>query len=126
MSQQTPLNNTVYGTILPNGTLSTEFDIQGYSLIGLQVLDSSVNGTLGFMVSDKTDTPALITPSGGAAGVYRVLYNNVGVPVSVTAPSGQFAISSDALTPLKGYQFIRVSSSAQTNGVSLMLSLKAE
>jgi hypothetical protein len=126
MSLQTPLYNTIYGTILPGGTLSTPFNIQGYSLLGLQALDSSVNGTLGFMVSDKTDVPDEITPPLSPAGVYRTLYTGAGVPVAVTAPSGQFAISSDALTPLKGYQFIRVTSTAQTNGLSLVLSLKAE
>lgn len=117
MSLQTPLYNTYQGTILPTGTLSSEFNVQGYSLMGLQALDTSVNGTLGFMVSDKNDEHG---------GVYRTLYNGLGVPVAVTAPSGQFAISSDALTPLKGYQFIRVSSTAQTAGLSLILSVKAE
>ncbi len=123
MSLQTPLFNQVQGTILPNGTLSSQFDVQGYSLMGLQSLSNSVNGTLGFMVSTEGDTP---NPPGSASTPYRTLYNGAGVPYTITAPSGQFAISSDALTPLKGYQFIRVSSTAQTNGLSLVLTLKAE
>jgi hypothetical protein len=114
---QTPSINQVVGTILAAGTLSSEFNLQGYSLLGLQATSSSVNGTLGFMVSDKPDANG---------GVYRTLYNAVGVPVAVTAPSGQWGISSDALTPLKGYQYIRVSSTAQTTGLALKLSLKAE
>ena len=126
MSLQTPLYNTVYGTILTNGTLSNTINLQGYSLAGIQALGSSVNGTLGFLVSDKTDVPSEIVPPLAPAGVFRTLYTGAGVPVTVTAPSGQFAISSDALTPLKGYQFIRVTSTAQTNGLLLMLSLKAE
>lgn len=126
MSLQTPLYNTVYGTILAAGTLSSEINLQGYGIVGIQALSSSVNGTLGFMVSDKTDTPAQIVPPGSPAGVYRTLYNNAGVPVSVTAPSGQFAIGSDQLSALRGYQFIRISSTAQTLGIAFALSLKAE
>lgn len=114
---QTPASNQFAGTILAAGTLSSEFNLQGYGLLGLQATSSSVNGTLGFMVSDKPDA---------LGGVYRTLYGAAGVPVTVTAPSGQWGISSDALTPLKGYQYIRVSSTAQTLGLSLMLSLKAE
>lgn len=114
---QTPLYNTVYGTILATGTLSSEFNVQGYGLLGLQSLSSSVNGTLGFMVSDKSDANG---------GVYRPLYGALGVPVAATAPSGQWALSSDVLTPLKAYQYIRVSSTAQTNGLALMLTLKSE
>lgn len=113
----TPSFNQVTGTILATGTLSSEFNMQGYTLSGLQALDASVNGTLGFMVSDKGDA---------SGGIYRTLYGAAGVPVAVTAPSGQFAISGDALTPLKGYQYIRVSSTAQTNGLALMLTLKSE
>lgn len=126
MGLQTPLYNTVYGTILAAGTLTETFNLQGYSLAGIQALDSSVNGTLSFLVSDKTDVPAEIVPPNAPAGVFRTLYTGAGVPVTVTAPVGQFAISSDALTPLKGYQFIRITSTAQTNGLALMLSLKAE
>lgn len=117
MSQQTPLNNQYIGTILAAGTLSSEFNIAGYGILGLQATTSSVNGTLGFMVSNKGDADG---------GVYRPLYNNLGVAISATAPSGQFAISGDALAALRPYQFIRVSSTAQTNGLALILTVKAE
>jgi hypothetical protein len=113
----TPSTNQVTGTILATGTLSSEFNLMGYNLVGIQALGASVNGTLGFMVSDKPDA---------SGGVYRTLYGPTGTPVTITAPSGQFALSSDALTPLNGYQYIRVSSSAQTNGLALRLSLKSE
>lgn len=126
MSLQTPLYNTIYGTIAAGGTLTGTFNLQGYSLAGIQALDASVNGTLNFLVSDKTDVSAEIVPPLAPAGVFRTLYTGAGVPVAVTAPSGQFAISSDALTPLKGYQFVRITSTAQTNGLAIMLSLKAE
>lgn len=126
MGLQTPLTNTIYGTILAGGTLSSAFNIQGFALVGLQVLSNSVNGTLGFMVSDKTDVPGEIVPPNFAAGTYRTLYNNAGAAIAITAPAGQFAISSEYLLPIKGYQFVRISSTAQTNGLSLMLSLKAE
>jgi hypothetical protein len=114
---QTPLNNQIIGTINAAGTLSSEFNIQGYPLLGLIALSNSVNGTLGFMVSDKPDAQG---------GVYRVLYNNAGAAIAITAPSGQFAISSEYLLPLAGYQYVRVSSSAQTTGLSLTLTLKSD
>ncbi len=117
MGLQTPLTNQYIGTILANATLSSEFNVEGYTHFGLQATSSSINGTLGFMVSDKPDA---------AGGVYRTLYNNLGVAVSATAPSGQFAIGGDALSQLKGYQYIRVSSTAQTNGLALVLTMKAE
>ena len=124
MSLQTPLNNTVNGTILAAGTLTSEMNIQGYSLLGMIATTDSVNGTLGFQVSDK---PTIPTSPDQTPGVYRTLYTNLGVPVAVTAPSGTFAISSDALTPLKGYQYVKVlSNPAQTNGLAITLILKTE
>lgn len=123
MSLQTPLNNTIYGTILATGTLSSQFDLQGYVLGGLIALTNSVNGTLGFMVSDLPDTPA---QPGFPAGVYRDLYKNDGTTVQITAPSGQFAISSEYLLPLVGYRYVRVKTTAQTTGLSLVLVLKTD
>ncbi len=117
MSLQTPLTNTIYGTILATGTLSSEFNIQGYSLLGVMALSNSVLGTLGFMVSDKADVNS---------GVYRSLVGSNGAAVAVGPVSGQFGLSSEALLPLKGYQFIRVSTTAQTTGLSLALILKAD
>lgn len=123
MGLQTPLNNTVYGTILAGGTLSSQFDLQGYNALGLIVLDNSVNGTLNFRVSDLPDVNAI---PGQPGGVYRTLYGSNGAAVALTINSGQGAISSDALTPLKGYRYVRVQSTAQTNGLALMLTLKSD
>ncbi len=123
MSMQSPYPNQIYGTILATGTLSSQFDLQGYQLAGLIALTNSVNGTLGFMVSDKPDAPDF---PGGQTGVYRTLYKNDGTTVQITAPSGQFAISSEYLLPLVGYRFVRVSSTAQTTGLSLVLTLKTD
>jgi len=117
MMAQSPSFNQAQGTILAGGTLSSEINLLGYTYFGLQATTSSVNGTLGFMVSNKSDADG---------GVYRPLTNNLGVPVAVTAPSGQFSISGDALTALKGYQFMRISSTAQTNGLALVLTMKSE
>jgi hypothetical protein len=114
---QTPSYNQVTGTILAAGTLSSQFDTQGYTVAGLIALDTSVNGTLNFRVSDKADADG---------GVYRLLYGSAGVAVAVTAPSGQFAITADSLTPLKGYRYVRVASTAQTTGLALVMTLKAE
>ena len=123
MGLQTPLYNTVYGTILAGGTLSSQFDLQGYQLAGLIALSNSVNGTLGFMVSDLPDVPYR---PGAPAGVYRDMYKNDGTTVAITAPSGQFGISSEYMLPLVGYQFVRVKTTAQTNGLQLVLILKSD
>jgi hypothetical protein len=123
MGLQTPLYNTIYGTILAGGTLSSEFNLQGYQLSGLIARSNSVNGTLGFMVSDLPDVPSR---PGAAAGVYRTLYNNAGAAIAITAPSGQWGISSEYMLPLVGYQYVRVSSTAQTTGLALTLILKAD
>ena len=118
MSLQTPFNNQVIGTILAGGTLTAiPFDTQGYSLYGLYTNSSSVNGSLTFLVNGTLDTNS---------GNWKPLYNNAGARVSITAPSGQFAISSDALTPLKAYRYFYVESTAQTNGLGLTLILKSE
>ena len=118
MSLQTPLNNQVTGTILAAGTLTAQpFDTQGYSLLGLLTNSASVNGSLMFRVHGTLDPNS---------GNWKPLYNNVGARVSITAPSGEWAISSDALTPLKGYRYFYVESTAQTNGLSLTLILKTE
>lgn len=118
---QTPSYNQVYGTILATGTLSSQFDTQGYQIAGLIALSNSVNGTLGFMVSDLPDTNPI---AGQPGGVYRTVYGNTGAAEAITAPSGQFAIGSQHLLPLSGYRYVRISSTAQTTGLSLMLTLK--
>lgn len=117
MSLQTPLNNTIYGTMLATGTLSSEFNLQGYSLLGLITATNSVLGTLGFQVSDKSDANG---------GTYRTLVGSNGAPVAIGPVTGQFGLSSEALLPLKGYQYVKVSSTAQTTGLSLVLILKTE
>ncbi len=123
MSLQTPLYNQITGTILAGGTLSSEFFVQGYSLMGLMAMSNSLLGTLGFMVSNLPDVPNI---PGTPTGVYRTLIGSNGAAVAVAVPSGQWAMSSEAMTPVKGYQYIRISSTAQTNGLALVLTLKAE
>lgn len=118
MSLQTPLNNQVLGTILAAGTLTAQpFDTQGYSLYGLYTNTNSVNGSLTFLVNGTLDPNS---------GNWKPLYNGAGARVSITAPSGQFAISSDVLTPLKGYRYFYIESTAQTTGLGLTLVLKTE
>jgi hypothetical protein len=118
MSLQTPLWNSIDGTILPNGTLTEQpFDTQGYSLYGLTTRSNSVNGSLTFLVSGSLSSNS---------ADYNTVYNNVGAAVSVTAPSGMFAIGSDALAALRGYRYIHIRSTAQTNGLGITLHMKAE
>lgn len=113
----TPRFNQIYGTILAGGTLSSEFALQGYSVAGVMALSNSINGTLGFMVSNKSDAQG---------AVYRPVYGSNGAAVALTINSGQGAVATDALNAIRGYQYVRVSSSAQTNGLSLMLTLESE
>lgn len=113
----TPRFNQAYGTILAGGTLSSEFNLQGYSVSGILALSNSVNGTLGFMVSNKGDAQS---------GVYRTVYDSNGAAVALTINSGQGAVDTDALKTIRGYQYLRVSSTAQTNGLSLMLVLEGD
>jgi hypothetical protein len=113
----TPRFNQIYGTILAGGTLSSEFALQGYSISGVMALSNSVNGTLGFMVSNKGDAQG---------GVYRPVYSSNGTAVELTINSGQGAVDTDALKTIRGYQYVRVSSSAQTNGLALMLVLESD
>lgn len=117
MGLQTPSYNQVLGTILATGTLSSQFDTQGYNLFGLITRTNSILGTLGFMVSDKSDEDS---------GVYRALVGSNGAAVAIGPVTGQFAISSDVLSVLRGYRFIRVSSTAQTTGLALTLTMKED
>lgn len=118
MSLQTPLNNQAVGTILAGGTLTAlPFDTQGYSLYGLYTNTSSVNGTMSFLVNGTLDPNT---------ANWKTLYNGAGAQVAFTAPSGQWAISSDVLTPLKAYRYFYIVSTAQTNGLQLTLMLKTE
>jgi hypothetical protein len=118
MSLQTPLYNQVTGTILAAGTLTASpFDTQGYTISGLLATGNSVNGTLNFLVNDTADSNS---------GNWKTLYTGAGVAVAVTAPSGAWGISADALTPLRGYRHIWIKTTAQTTGLGLILTLKAE
>jgi hypothetical protein len=58
--------------------------------------------------------------------VYRPVYGANGTAVALTINSGQGAVDTDALKTIRGYQYVRVSSSAQTNGLALMLTLESE
>jgi hypothetical protein len=112
----TPSFNQVYGTINAGNTLSSEINLLGYRIAGVIALSNSVNGTLGFSASDKPDV---------SGGVYRPVYGANGAAVAITVNSGQWALNADDLKSITGYQYIRISSSAQTNGLAIKLMLVA-
>lgn len=115
---QTPSYNQLQGTILAGGTLTaTPFNIEGYTAFGLMTTTSSANGTLNFLVNSTPDTNS---------GNWKTLNTAAGAAVAITINSGQSAISSDALTPLHGYKYFHVKSTAQTNGLGLTLTAKAD
>lgn len=116
---QTPSYNQVIGTILAGGTLTAApFDTQGYTVAGLMAAGTGIIGTMNFRVNGSLDPNS---------GNWKTLYTGAGIPAAVTAPSGAWAISADALTPLKGFRyFYVVTSAAQTTGLSLTLFLKSE
>lgn len=115
---QTPSFNQVQGTILAGGTLTASpLYVEGYAVQGLIANTSSINGTLNFLVNDTDDANS---------GNWKQVYGSNGSAVAVTLNSGKTAVSSDALTVLRGYKYIHVKSTAQTNGLALTLTLKAE
>jgi hypothetical protein len=78
--------------------LSEAINIQGHAITGLLVpaLDSC---NLTFMVSDEE------------AGTYLLLKDKDGNAITLTVTTGQMAISTDDLTPLASYSFIKVKTS---------------
>ncbi len=107
----------VTGTIAANGTLSEEFDLEGYTLVGL-LADNLTLGTLNFWVAHQ---------SLANGGIYRQVLDQFGNAKVIGPVSGNIAVSSDALTQiLAAYRYVRVGtgSTGQTNGPTLRFILK--
>lgn len=108
--------NSYHGTILPGGTLSSEIDLHGVTKFGLIAIDNFVSGTLAFKVSDKSDADG---------GIYVDLLKVDASRVTTSAVANKFAISSDVLTPLAAYRYVRLETgAAQTNGTAFKLVTK--
>lgn len=106
---------TIYGTILPGGTLSNEIDSAGYSLPGL-IYRGLTNGTLSFMVSDKDDAHG---------GVYVDLLASNGAAVTFGPTGTDGAVSHLVLEVLRPYRYFRVKTSiADATGALLAFPMK--
>jgi len=89
-------------TIAINGTTSGAVDLEDFEIAGL-ILPTLVSANLTFTVSSTlTGTYVALKAKGAAA-------------LSITATTGGFAVSSDDLTGLKGYRYVKiVADAAQT------------
>jgi hypothetical protein len=107
----------VVGTIATNGTLSEEFDLSNYTMLGLLV-DNATNGTLNFWVAPKALADG---------GVYRPVYNADGTTYAATLKTGDNALSSvTVMNAIAPYRYVRlVTSVAQVNGPTCRFVVKA-
>lgn len=100
-------------TIADEGKTSDAADIEGYGITGLLLptLDST---NLTFTVSNLL------------AGTYYTVKDMDGSTFTITAGTGAFAVGADDLSPLFGYRFIKVVSSAtqSTAAVTFTFTLK--
>jgi len=92
--------------IADEGTTSATADIEGYSITGLLIptIDSA---NLTFTVSNLV------------AGTYYTVKDMDGSTFTITAGTGAFAVGSDDLSPLFGYRFIKVVSSATQSAAAV-------
>jgi hypothetical protein len=106
------------GTIGANGTLSEEFDLESYTLIGLMADNLSL-GTLDFWVAHQ---------SLANGGVYRKIVDNNGTAKTIGPVSGNIAVSVDVMTQImSAYRYVRIGtgSAAQANTPTLRWIIKA-
>jgi len=102
------------GTINSGGTLTQEIDLQGFVTNGLIIESGYVTGSLVFRVGHNTGTLRSLVGSDGN----RVATSSIS--------SASFALSSEFLKPLAAYRFVQIeTSAAQTNGLRIILPVKA-
>ena len=103
----------ITGTIPAGSTSTTAIDIEGYGIAGLSV-PSMNTASLTFEASNT------------ATGTFYGITSSAGTLLSLTTATGGKIISSDALTFLAGYRYIKVVATAsQTASVDLTFILKA-
>ena len=106
----------VIGTIGTNGTLSEEFDLTGYTLVGM-LSDNATNGTLNFLVADRPLSKG---------NTYRPVRDNVGVAVPLTLPSGSSAFRESDIKVIAPYRFVRIfTTAAQSSAPTFTFVVKA-
>lgn len=112
--------NLLRGTILAGGTLSAEIDLMEFSLIGVIANTNMVNSTLTAYVSAYSDLDSV------NAANWVAVKDNSGNALTWGPLANMFALSSEKLAFLAPYRYIKIGSAvAQTNGVLLLLPVKA-
>lgn len=116
MATTTSRFNVLYGTINTAGTCTEEIDLQEYSAHGLMFLTAPTEGTLNFLVAEKSHL------DGGTYGTLREKTTN---PAYVGAPASVGSISADDLTFLKPYRYVRIISDvAQSSGLRIAIPVR--
>jgi hypothetical protein len=106
-------SSQLFGTINASGTATQVLRIDDFTLIGLQATTSMTAGTLTFS-------------AGYVDGTLGTVRTGTGATLSIGALSGTWSLSADELSFLAPYRYVRIfTSSAQTNGLQLVVNLKA-
>lgn len=108
-------NNQIIGTMGTAGTLSEEFDLSGFTQVGM-LTDGAANGTLNFLVSVQ---------SLAQGNTYRLLRDTAGVAVAYTVPTGSNAYKEVDMRVLAPYRYVRLLSNVAQTGFSATFVLKA-
>lgn len=108
-------NQQIIGTMGISGTLSEEYDLSGFTQIGL-LTDGAANGTLNFLVS---------LVAGTVNDSYRLLRDNAGAAYALTVPTGRGAFKESDMRVLAPYRYVRILSSVSQTGFSATFVLKA-
>lgn len=90
-------------TILNTQTDSDAVDLRGYGMVGL-IIPTITTANLTFQMSETR------------TGTYRTLYNQDGTVFTITAATGNRAISADDLAPLCAYRWVKIISSEAQGG----------
>ena len=101
--------DTKFCTIAINGLTSGAVDLEDCEILGL-IIPTLISANLTFTVCDTL------------AGTYVALKSKGAAALSITATTGDFAVSSDDLTGLRGYRFVKiVADAAQTTTARIFI-----
>jgi len=107
-----PTVKTAVITFATDDDLSAEVDLAGYGLIGL-IIPTIDSGNVTFEVSATT------------GGTFVTLKDAVSATLTITAVTGNFAVSADELAALSAYRYVKVKTSvAQTANRTFTFVLK--
>lgn len=100
------------GTINAGGTLSNVIDKSDWDLAGLVVSTTMSLGTITLF-------------AGHDNGTLYAVKNASGADVTIGPVSGTFAVSGVVLEPLRPYRYVAIGVNAQTNGLRVILPVRA-